>query len=146
MNTNKIVIDSSVAIKWFIPQNYSIEANQILYAYQANKLALIAPDLIYAEMGNIVWKIQRFQGLNQKDAQNIINLFQKMQIKVISANQLLQDAYKFAIEYERSVYDSLYVVLSIKENCRFISADEKLYNAIHQHILNIKLLKNWGNS
>lgn len=69
-----------------------------------------------------------------------------MQIKVISANQLLQDAYKFAIEYERSVYHSLYVVLSIKENCRFISADEKLYNAIHQHILNIKLLKNWENS
>lgn len=54
MNTNKIVIDSSVTIKWFISQNYSIEANQILYAYQANKLALIAPDLIYAEMGNIV--------------------------------------------------------------------------------------------
>lgn len=146
MNTNKIVVDSSVAIKWFIPQSYSVQANQILSAYEANKLILIAPDLIYAEMGNIVWKIQRFQSLNYEDAQNIIDLFQKIQINIISANELLKDAYEFAVKYQRSVYDSLYVVLSIKENCRFVSADEKLYNAIHQHIVNIKLLKDWENS
>lgn len=49
----------------------------------------IAPDLIYAEMGNIVGKIQRFQHLNYEDAQNIIDLFQKIQINIISANELL---------------------------------------------------------
>ncbi len=146
MNTNKIVIDSSVAIKWFIPQNYSFEANKILYAYETNQLILIAPDLIYAEIGNIVWKIQRFQGLNQEYAQNIIDLFQKIQINIISADDLLRDAYDFAVKYQRSVYDSLYVVVSLRENCRFVSADEKLYNAIHQDIFNIKLLKNWENS
>lgn len=99
MNTNKIVVDSSVAIKWFIPQNYSFEANKILSAYEANKLTLIAPDLIYAEIGNIVWKIQRFQGLNQEYAQNIIDLFQKIQINIISADELLRDAYDFAVKY-----------------------------------------------
>ena len=51
MNKNKLVVDSSVVIKWFIPQNYSEEAHQILSAYEENKLALIAPDLIYAECG-----------------------------------------------------------------------------------------------
>ncbi|MGI0480369.1 type II toxin-antitoxin system VapC family toxin [Geminocystis sp. CENA526] len=146
MNNSKIVVDSSVAIKWFISQNYSFEANQILETYKTNKLSLIAPDLIYAEMGNIIWKIQRFQGLNQEDAENILNVFQKIPLQIISGNQLLQDAYKFAIKYQRSIYDSLYVVLSVRENCRFISADEKLYNAIHQHIPNIKLLKDWKNS
>ena len=135
MKSNKIVVDSSVAIKWFIPQNYSVEANQILSAYQENKLTLIAPDLIYAEIGNIVWKIQRFQGLNPEDAQNIIDLFQKIQINIISANELLKDAYEFAVKYQRSVYDSLYIVLSLKENCRFVSADERLYNAIYQLML-----------
>lgn len=146
MNPNKIVVDSSVAIKWFIPQNYSLEANKILSAYEVNKLTLIAPDLIYAEIGNIVWKIQRFQGLNQEYAQNIIDLFQKIQINIISTDELLRDAYDFAVKYQRSVYDSLYIVLSLRENCRFVSADEKLYNAIHQNIVNIKLLKDWENS
>lgn len=146
MNKNKLVVDSSVVIKWFIPQNYSQEANQILSAYETNKLTLIAPDLIYAEMGNIIWKIQRFQSLNDKDAQNILNLFQKIPLKIISAQELLKDAYEFAIKYQRSVYDSLYVVLSLKENCRFVCADEKLYNAIHQDIVNIKLLKDWENT
>lgn len=107
---------------------------------------MIAPDLIYAEIGNIIWKIQRFQSLNYEDAQNILDLFQKIPLQIISAQELLKDAYDFAIKYQRSVYDSLYVILSLKENCRFVSADEKLYNAIHQDISNIKLLKDWENT
>jgi predicted nucleic acid-binding protein len=57
---DKVVVDSSVAIKWFIPQDYSLEANKILNSYQRNQLVLFAPDLIYAEIGNIIsfgkWK------------------------------------------------------------------------------------------
>ena len=85
MNTDKVVIDSSVAIKWFIAQDYSLEANKILDAYQSQQITLIAPDLIYAEIGNIVWKIQRFQGLTHQDAEMIIDLFQQIQLKVFRA-------------------------------------------------------------
>lgn len=143
MITDQIVIDSSVAIKWFIAQDYSLEANKILDAYQAQQITLIAPDLIYAEIGNIVWKIQRFQGLTNHEAEMILDLFQQIQLKIFPADELLKDAYQFAVNYQRTVYDSLYVVLSIRENCKFITADEKLYNAIYRHIPNIHLIKDW---
>jgi predicted nucleic acid-binding protein len=50
---DKVVVDSSVAIKWFVVEPYSVEAHYILEAYQAGTLTLLAPDLLYAEVGNI---------------------------------------------------------------------------------------------
>jgi predicted nucleic acid-binding protein len=104
---------------------------------------LIAPDLIDAEIGNIVWKVQRFQSLTNHEAEMILDLFQQIQLKIFPADELLKDAYQFAVNYQRTLYDSLYVVLSIRENCKFITADEKLYNAIYRHIPNIHLIKDW---
>ena len=55
-----VVVDSSVAIKWFVVEPYSAEAHSILEEYQADTLRLLAPALLYAEVGNIVWKKHRF--------------------------------------------------------------------------------------
>ena len=46
------VIDASVAVKWFIPEIHSQTAVKLL----AGKKTLYAPDLIYAEVGNTLWK------------------------------------------------------------------------------------------
>ena len=51
-----IVIDSGVAVKWFVHESYSAEALRILNEYQAGRLDLLAPGLIYAEIGNVAWK------------------------------------------------------------------------------------------
>jgi predicted nucleic acid-binding protein len=51
---DKVVVDSSVAIKWFIPESLSSQARRLLDGYEAESLELLAPDLIYAEVGNIV--------------------------------------------------------------------------------------------
>jgi predicted nucleic acid-binding protein len=60
---DKIVVDSSVAIKWFVVEPFSTEAHRILDEYQTGTLTLLAPDLLYAEVGNVVWKKHRFLGL-----------------------------------------------------------------------------------
>lgn len=38
-----LVVDASVAIKWFIPEPLSVEARRILDDYQAGSLSLLAP-------------------------------------------------------------------------------------------------------
>lgn len=67
-----VVVDSSIVIKWFVLEPYSTEAAHLLDRYQTGELNLLAPDLLYAEMGNIVWKKPRLQGLSTTDAQQII--------------------------------------------------------------------------
>ena len=46
------VIDASVAVKWFVPEVHSEHALRLL----RKKFALLAPELIQAEFGNILWK------------------------------------------------------------------------------------------
>ena len=44
--TDHLVVDSSVAIKWFVVEPYSVEAHAILEEYQAGTITLLAPDLL----------------------------------------------------------------------------------------------------
>lgn len=145
MNKTKIVVDSSVAIKWYIPQPYSSQARQILDDYQTEKLtSLLAPDLIYAEVGNIIWKYQRFQGLATNDALEILNQFKSLGFLVFPISHLLEDAYSVAINHQRTVYDSLYLALSLREQCRFVTADQKLVNAVGSSFPNAIWIGEWS--
>lgn len=111
---DKVAVDSSVVIKWFVVEPLSAEARRILDGYQAGALALNAPDLLYAEVGNIVWKKHRFQGLAATNAQQVIDEFRKLTFTVTSAVDLLDEAYRLAVTHQRTVYDSLYIALSMR--------------------------------
>jgi predicted nucleic acid-binding protein len=139
----KLVVDASVAIKWFIPEPLSVEARRILDDYQTGTLSLVAPDLINAEVGNIIWKKQAFQGLDAADASIVIDKFRKLAIIPTPTGELLADAYGLAVTHHRSVYDSLYLALSIREGCQFVTADERLVNAVSSSLSTVIWLPNW---
>lgn len=138
-----LIIDSSVAIKWFVPEPYSIEARRILNDYQAGRLSFLAPDLINAEFGNIVWKKHTFQGLSSLDAQAILANFRKLAFTFSPTSTLLEEAYRLAVTYHCTVYDTLYVAMSVREKCQLVTADEKLVNAIGPAFSNIVWLASW---
>jgi predicted nucleic acid-binding protein len=46
------VVDASVAVKWFVPEIYDAQALRLL----SGSHQLVAPDLLYVEAGNILWK------------------------------------------------------------------------------------------
>jgi len=140
---DKVVVDSNVAIKWFVAEPYSTEARSILDAYQMGALTLLAPDLINAEVGNIVWKKHTFQGLAAADAQLIVDAFRTLTFVLTSTATLLDDAYRLAVVHQRTVYDALYIALSVREQCRFVTADEKLVNAVSSIFPNIVWVANW---
>ena len=48
----------------------------------------------------------------------------------MSRNQLLPQACEIALHFERSVYDALYVALAVSRKLIFITADERLVNAL----------------
>jgi predicted nucleic acid-binding protein len=49
-----LVIDASVAAKWVFPEVHSATARAAL-----SMAELLAPDLLWAELGNIVWRRHR---------------------------------------------------------------------------------------
>ncbi|HEV3470640.1 MAG TPA: type II toxin-antitoxin system VapC family toxin [Pyrinomonadaceae bacterium] len=140
---DNLVVDSSVAVKWFVVEPYSTEARRILDAYQNGSLSFLAPDLINAEFGNVVWKKHLFQGLEATDAQDVLDKFRRLQFEFTPTAELLEDAYKIAVTHRRTVYDALYLALSVRENCRVVTADERLVNALAAAFPNLLWLANW---
>jgi predicted nucleic acid-binding protein len=138
-----IVVDSSVAIKWFVVELYSVEAHYILEEYQAGTLTLLAPDLLYAEVGNIVWKKHRFQGLAAEDAEEVLAAFRLVTFMATSCVALLEEAYRLAVTHQRTVYDAMYLALSLRENCRWVTADERIVNALGAIFPQIIWIANW---
>jgi predicted nucleic acid-binding protein len=138
-----LVVDSSVVIKWFVVEPFSAQARHILNDYQTGSVSFIAPDLIYAEVANIVWKKQFFQGLAAHDARDIMTEFRKISFGLTTVEVLLEDAFQLAVRYERSVYESLYLTLSLREQCRLVTADEKTMRAIGSFFPNVIWLPSW---
>lgn len=140
----RVVVDSSVVIKWFVTEPLTPEAQRILDGYQAGTLNLLAPDLLVAEIGNVVWKKYRVHGLAKEDAEQIIAAFRELRIELVPTAELLEEAFRIAMTYERTVYDSLYIALSVREQCIYITADERLVNAVSQAFPNTVWVAQWA--
>lgn len=140
---DNLVVDSSVAIKWFVDETYSGDARRILEGYENGSLSFCAPDLLNAEFGNIVWKKQTFQGMSPADAKAILAEFRKLQIHFTPSANLLDDAYKLAVKHKITAYDALYLALGLRKNCLIVTADEKLVNAIGEFFPNLICLADW---
>jgi predicted nucleic acid-binding protein len=106
-------------------------------------LRFIAPDLLSAEFGNVLWKKVLFQGLPVVDAKQILDDFRKLTVDLTPTGDLLDDAFHLAVTHRRSVYDMLYLALSIREKCRFVTADEKLVNAVSAAIPDVVWVARW---
>ena len=138
-----LVVDSSVSIKWFVAEDDSPKALQILKDYRSGSFSFLAPDLIYAEFGNIIWKKQIFQNLDPNDVAFAIREFKKISFTLTPITLLFDAAFNLAVQYKRTFYDSLYLALSVRENCEFVTADEKFYNSVRSSFPKIILLSDW---
>lgn len=120
------VVDASVSIKWFLPEVYSREALRLL-----NKESeLLAPDLIFAEFGNVLWKKWRAEEIDADSATNILNDFRRIPIIISSSEVMLDVTWTIAEHYRRSFYDSLYLAVAQTHKCPLVTADKKFYNAL----------------
>jgi predicted nucleic acid-binding protein len=122
---DSLVIDSSVAGKWYLPENGSDRAALLLRA----GLYLIAPDLLIAEIGNVLWKRRREVPAIEIEA-IAVALTSACPVALYSSTALLRGALAVALAYDRSVYDSLYLALAVSEGCALVTADERLCNAL----------------
>lgn len=120
------VVDVCVAVKWFVPEQYSQDAARLL----SGNHNLIAPDYLLAEAGNVFWKKIRFNEISLEDGQQALTAIQHSPMQLVDSKSLLQDAFNLANQAGRSIYDCFYLALAIRENCQMVTSDEKFFNAL----------------
>jgi len=64
-------------------------------------------------------------------------------IAITPAAELLEEAYDLAVAHRRTVYDALYLALSVREACPFVTADERLVNAVAGALPRVVWLGHW---
>lgn len=122
----KLVVDASVAIKWFIPEIHSDDAMRLF----DSDAMLFAPDLIGPEIGNTVWKKARRGEITPHDALAILSAFPSVGMDIYPSRDLLTAAWEIASALDRSLYDSLYLALAVAYDCPVVTADRRFHTSV----------------
>jgi len=141
MKDRGYIVDASVAVKWFIPEDYSDIALRILERFKNLEVVLYAPDSIKLEFANAIRKYY-IRKIITRDLMNwILEEMKKIPINYVRIDwRLATEALKIAVENNITVYDAYYIALSQERNIQVVTADEKLYNAMAEKY-DIVLLK-----
>lgn len=131
-----LVLDASVAAKWFLPRSgepLAEEALALLRRFADGDVEFAVPDLFWAEFGNILWKCVRSNRLSQKSATEALTDILHYGLPTAGSRELADDALAIALATGRTVYDAIYVALAVQKDAAFITADERLVNALATH-------------
>ncbi len=125
-----LVIDASVLIKLYVPEILSDRAERLLVKVGNKDIDLLAPDLIYPEAGNILWKKQRLKELTHSEAEEITDAILSLPLKIEASKSLLPLAVDIAIACGITVYDALYLSLAKVYETTLMTADRKLVDVL----------------
>lgn len=120
------VVDASVVLKWFVPEVHSDAARRLLL----HDHDYFAPDLLFAETANAIWKKVLRGDLSARDGQRLMNDMKAVAVETVPCRVLATDAYALATATGRSVYDAMYLALAARLDTRMITADERLAAAL----------------
>jgi predicted nucleic acid-binding protein len=130
------VVDASIVVKWFVPEIYSEAAIR----YLNGNHELIAPDLVFTEAGNALWKKVIRAEIPPTSAYEIIRNLIVSPVRIYPSGPMLEIALDISIEHHRSLYDSLYLALAVSQRCLMVTADRGFFNFLKRSSLARHLL------
>jgi predicted nucleic acid-binding protein len=117
-----LVVDASVAVKWFVEEPGAEAAAALLGA-----AALLAPDLIGPECANILWKKFRLGDIPAEQAAlAAAELESAAVVQLVPTRSHLGAALRLAIELGHPAYDCLYLTLAADLALPLVTADDRL--------------------
>jgi predicted nucleic acid-binding protein len=122
------VVDASIAIKWFVDEVHAEAARRLL----ADDYVFYAPDLLWPECGNILWKKVQRRELTSQEARVIREGLEFQPFHIFPSRTLLEPALEIALDTGRTVYDSYYLALAMLTDSQLATADQRLFNALSQ--------------
>ena len=122
-----VVVDASVAVKWFVPENYSLEATRFL----DRRFRCHIPVLLHSEVGQTIWKkVHQRKEIEAEDGRSILRALMLTALELHAVTPLLEPVFDIALATGRTVYDSIYLALAVALSCKMVTADQKLFNAL----------------
>lgn len=121
-----LVVDASVAIKFLVREPGNNEARRLLTIVDP----LIAPDWILVEAASSFWKKIKGAELLEIHAYRHLADLPEFFEALYSSAELIDAAFELSLRLRHSVYDCLYLALSLREDCLLVTADDEFARAI----------------
>ena len=120
----RIVIDASVVVKWFVDEEGSEGALAIRKKYVEGEAEIIAPELILFEALNAL----RHKGLfTEAEIKRIAEALDSYAFGLYSLKgKYAADAVEAAFKNDITIYDSSYVALAVREGAQMYTGDREL--------------------
>ncbi|MCD6563734.1 MAG: type II toxin-antitoxin system VapC family toxin [Thermoproteales archaeon] len=134
----KILVDASVGVKWFIPEDYSVNALKILEDYISGNVELYALDIFRAQVVSILRKYFLEGYIDMNALTESCKVLQEMEINYIEMDwEILEDALSYSLENNISLYDAIYIIASKRLGASIVTADQHLIDSLKNKELEI---------
>ena len=125
------VVDASLVVKWFVPEVHSVAARKWLDASHD----YIAPDLIFPEVGNALWKKVRKGELRPEETQSLARDLSTVGVEPVSMRALVSDAHALAVRSGITVYGAMYLTLAVRLETQVVTGDDRFARKLAEHPL-----------
>lgn len=125
-DAEKFVVDATVAIKWLVPAEHSDLARKLW------DREVSAPDLIFPETVNALWKYVDRGELTPDEARRAASLFPADVVTLVPSQPLMQRALDLALALRLPVYDCVYLATAWLLEVPLVTADHRFLKVLGQ--------------
>jgi predicted nucleic acid-binding protein len=116
-----LVIDASVAVKWFVSEEASDKADEV----SASDYTLLAPRLIVTEVANAMAR-KAMQGLiTPLEATEYVRTLPQFLAGLLDVDDLIESALQNACIHRHPIYDFVYLEAARRRDTKMLTADQK---------------------
>lgn len=122
----RLVIDASVAIKWYVAENLREAARQLVLG--AHELHTV--DLLGVELANIAWKKALRGEIGTQQATLFVDDRYRHFMRIHRSDEHLRPALQLALDLGHPVYDCIYLACAAGLDATLVTADRRLLDAV----------------
>jgi predicted nucleic acid-binding protein len=132
---SRVCIDANLVIWALVPSPLSGAAEVLLQQWQQEQTTLIAPALFAFEVTASLRRMVYLQVITPEEGEEAFARFLRIKVRLSHRQAIFPLAWELAKQFNRPrAYDTAYLALAQLNRCDFWTADEKLYNAVHQQL------------
>lgn len=136
----KYALDSSVALKWALPEPDTAKAVQLRGDHRSGIHELVAPDFFPIEVAHALTRAERQRRIPQGAGWGLWQKILSDCPAMVSSNPLMPRGFDLSSKMRIGVYDCLYVALAEREQCRVVTADQRLLNTFPAQTISLASL------
>ena len=124
-----IILDCSVTVSWFIPDEFS--KNSLNIKDKISEKGAIVPTIWFLEVGNVLLISERRKRITKEQRQIALYILNDLPIKTgeLTFKNAWFETIELAERYNLSLYDACYLELSLRCNSKLATFDNNLKQA-----------------